>query len=308
MRGPATISAVSAGIGPLEGETIVRVAVVLATYNQEQWLEKALWGYAAQTRKNFDVIVADDGSTPPTADVIARVRRESGLRVSHVWHEHRGFGKWEIVNRAIASSDADYLIFSDGDCIPRNDFIERHVQLAEPGRFLAGGYLKLPMKVSARITIDDIRTGKVADLGYLWRAGYRPGHRALRLLRPMPIATLLDMVTPTPSSWRGNNSSAWRDALIAVNGFDNDMGYGSGDRAIGERLINLGHRSKRVRFRTAVLHLHHERPWRDDSVVARNEELIATRVWRDKEVRARIGIAELEPLDRSSPYKTDATA
>jgi len=286
----------------------VRVAVVLATYNQELWLEKALWGYAAQTRKEFDVIIADDGSGPPTAELIARMRRETGLRISHVWHEHRGFGKWEIVNRAIASSDADYMIFSDGDCIPRNDFIERHIALAEPGRFLAGGYLKLPMNVSQRISIDDIRRGRVADLGYLWHKGYRPGHRALRLLRPLPVAGLLDMVTPTPSSWRGNNSSVWRDGLIAVNGFDNDMGYGSGDRAIGERLINLGYRSKRIRFRTAVLHLHHERPWRDNTEVARNEALIATRVWRDKETRARVGIAELAPLAHSSPYKTDSTA
>ena len=38
----------------------MRVAVVLATYNQEQWLEKALWGYAVQTRRSFDVIVADE--------------------------------------------------------------------------------------------------------------------------------------------------------------------------------------------------------------------------------------------------------
>jgi len=110
----------------------VRVAVVLATYNQEQWLEKALWGYAAQTHRDFDVIIADDGSGPATAEVIARMRRDAGLRISHVWHEHRGFGKWLIVNRAIASSDADYMIFSDGDCIPRNDFIARHMQLAEP--------------------------------------------------------------------------------------------------------------------------------------------------------------------------------
>jgi glycosyltransferase involved in cell wall biosynthesis len=290
-----------------QGETIVRVAVVLATYNQELWLEKALWGYAAQTHRDFDIIVADDGSGPATAEVIARLRRDAKLRISHVWHEHRGFGKWEIVNRAIASSDADYMIFSDGDCIPRDDFIQRHIELAEPGRFLAGGYLKLPMGVSERITVDDIRGGRVADLGFLWRAGYRPGHRALRLLRSMPIATLLDAVTPTPSSWRGNNSSVWRDGLIAVNGFDNDMGYGSGDRAIGERLINLGYRSKRIRFRTAVLHLHHERPWRNNTEVARNEELIATRVWRDKEVRARVGIAELEPLDHASPYKSDST-
>ena len=275
--------------------SLMRTAVVLSTYNQPRWLEKCLWGYAVQTHDDFDIVIADDGSGPETAEVIERVGTAGGLRIQHVWHEDRGFRKTEILNRAIVASSADYLIFSDGDCIPRNDFVDIHVRYAAPGHFLSGGYLKLPMDVSERITIDDIRSGRATDLGWLRREGYRPGHRALRLLRSKPLAALLDAVTPTPPTWKGHNASTWRDALIAVNGFDGDMGYGSEDRALGERLLNYGFRPRRIRFRAPCLHLDHGRPWRDPSIVQRNEELIRTRIQRDGEIRARVGIAELDP-------------
>ena len=274
----------------------MRVAVILSTYNQPRWLEKSLWGYATQQHADFELVIADDGSGPETADVIARARRDTGMRITHVWHEDRGFRKTEILNRAIVASDADYMIFSDGDTIPRDDFVAVHVSHARPRHFLSGGYLKLPMSVSEAITIDDVRTGRFADLRWLWRRGYRPGHRALRLVRSRLIATIGDAVTPTPPSLKGNNASTWREALIAVNGFDGDMGYGSEDRALGARLLNLGYRPRRIRFRAPALHLDHARPWRDPAVVKRNEELIRTRIQRDGEIRARVGIAELEPV------------
>jgi glycosyltransferase involved in cell wall biosynthesis len=282
----------------------MRVAVVLSTYNQPRWLEKVLWGYASQRHTDFEVVIADDGSGPETAAVIDQIRRETRLRLMHVWHEDRGFRKTEILNRAIVACDADYMIFSDGDTIPRDDFVAIHVRHAERRHYLSGGYLKLPMSVSEAITIDDIRTGRFSDLGWLWRKGYRPGHRALRLLRSPLIAAIGDAITPTPPSFKGNNASTWREGLLAVNGFDGDMGYGSLDRALGLRLVNLGYRPKRIRFRAPALHLDHGRPWRDPAGVQQNEHLIRTRIQRDGEIRARVGIAELEPLSVVQPVRS----
>ncbi len=281
----------------------MRVAVILSTYNQPRWLEKSLWGYATQRHSDFELVIADDGSGPETASVIERMRGETSLRIRHVWHEDRGFRKTEILNRAIVASDAEYMIFSDGDTIPRDDFVEVHVRYARRRHFLSGGYLKLPMSISEAITVDDIRSGRFADLRWLRRHGYRPGHRALRLTRSRLLAAIGDAVTPTPPSWKGNNASTWREGLIAVNGFDGDMGYGSEDRALGERLLNYGYRPRRIRFRAPSLHLDHGRPWRDPAVVARNEHLIRTRIQRDGEIRARLGIDELDSMatDASTP-------
>jgi glycosyltransferase involved in cell wall biosynthesis len=270
----------------------VRASVVLTTYNQPRQLELVLRGYGAQTRRDFQVVVADDGSGEETREVVERLRREGGLDLLHVWHEDRGFRKCTILNRAILAARGDYLIFSDGDCIPRRDFVATHLRLAEPGRFLSGGYLRLPPGVSARITPADVASGRVADPRWLRAQGWRPGRHALRLLPAGPLAAALDALTPTRATWNGHNASTWKEALLAVNGFDMRMEYGGLDRAVGELLENAGVRGKQVRFRAPCLHLHHERPYVDAEKVRRNREIRA-RIRREGATRAAEGIAEL---------------
>lgn len=267
-------------------------SVVVTTYNQPRQLELVLWGFAVQTRRDFQVVVADDGSGAETAETVERVVRESGLDCLHVWHEDRGFRKTEILNRAILASAGEYLLFTDGDCIPRRDFVETHLRLAEPGRFLSGGYLKLPEGVSACIGVDDVRSGRVADPAWLRAQGWRPGRHALRLLPQGALPRLLDAATPTRATWNGHNASAWKEALLRVNGFDLDMAYGGLDRAVGEMLENAGVRGKQVRFRAPCLHLWHERPYADPAEWQRNRERRA-RIRREGITRAERGIAEV---------------
>jgi len=275
----------------------MRVSVIITTYNQPEQLEKVMWGYAAQRDAKFELIVADDGSGPATTDVIDRISSESGLDVLHVWHEDRGFRKTEILNRAIVGANEDYLVFSDGDCIPRDDFVAAHARLARPGFFLSGGYIKLPKDVSAGIDIDDIRSGRATDPALLRARGWHPGRRALRLVRNRAVATLMDHVTPTRRTWNGHNSSAFRKAILEANGFDLDMGYGGLDRALGERLVNAGLKGRQVRHRIPCLHLYHERPYADARGWKHNHE-IRDRIRRNHETRAMNGIEEL-PTDDS---------
>jgi glycosyltransferase involved in cell wall biosynthesis len=268
-------------------------SVIISTYNKPHFLERVLWGYAVQSRRDFQVVVADDGSGPETAAAIRRIQAE-GLDLLHVWHEDRGFRKTEILNRAIVASRGDHLLFTDGDCIPRRDLVEVHYAHTEPGRYLAGGYLKLPEAVSAAITVDDVASGRFAQLEWLKARGWRPGRRALRLVRSGRLAAFFDTLTPTAAHFHGNNASVARSALLEVNGFEGEMGYGGLDRALGYRLENLGVRGRQIRHRAVCLHLHHDRPYRDPEVVQRNREILE-RIQRSGEVRARRGIAELEP-------------
>ncbi|HZK77606.1 MAG TPA: glycosyltransferase family 2 protein [Gemmatimonadaceae bacterium] len=270
----------------------MRVSAIITTYNQPEQLEKVMWGYAVQKNADFELIVADDGSGLATTEVIDRVAAATGLDVVHVWHEDRGFRKTEILNRAVLAATGEYLIFSDGDCIPRDDFVEAHTRLARPGCFLSGGYIKLPREASLAISVDDIKTGRAMQAARLRALGWHPGKRALRLLRGSVLPTILDVVTPTRRTWNGHNSSTWRADIMSVNGFDLDMAYGGLDRALGERLINAGMTGKQVRHRTPCLHLYHERPYVDPQKWKRNHE-IRKRIRRDKEIRAHNGIAEL---------------
>lgn len=272
----------------------MRMSVIVSTYEKPAYLERVLWGYAVQTDPDFEVVVADDGSGAATAEVIRRLRQATGLELVHVWHEDRGFRKSEILNRAIVAATGDYLLFTDGDSIPRPDLVRVHRTLARPGRYLAGGQLKLPRSVSERISVDDVVTGRFSSRAWLRAQGWRPGRRGLRLVRSTRLAALFDRVTPTRARFQGNNASTWRDALLAVNGFDAEMGYGGLDKALGYRLENAGVKGIQVRHRAVALHLQHDRPYRDREGEARNRDLIAA-IRRDRLVRARRGIAELEP-------------
>lgn len=237
----------------------MRVSVVVSTYNSPAWLEKVLWGYATQSYRNFEILVADDGSDQRTALTIARMRRAARLAVRHVWHEDRGFRKAVILNRATAEAEGEYLVFTDGDCVPRHDFLATHVALAKLGTFLSGGCARLLREASHRLAPDDILAWRGGDVRWLRGATER---RGARMLAAGPkVAWLLDRLTTTRPTWNGCNASTFRRHVIEVNGHDERMRYGGLDREMGERLMNLGIRPVQVRHRAVCLHLDHDRPY-----------------------------------------------
>jgi glycosyltransferase involved in cell wall biosynthesis len=272
----------------------MKVSVIVSTYNQPAWLEKVLWGYARQTVRDFELLIADDGSAEETAEVIDRAGARTGLELKHVWHEDRGYRRSIILNRTALAATGDYLVWSDGDCIPREDFVERHIALARPGHFVSGGALYLPRETSQRIGRDDVESGRAFRLDWLRENGYRPGRRALRLVRSARLATLLDHLTPTAATWNLNNAATWKEAILQVNGMDNEMGYGGADRALGERLVNLGLRGIQARHRLVLLHLDHGRPYKTADSVRSNRQNRA-RIREERRVRASDGITELRP-------------
>jgi len=269
----------------------VTVGVVVSTYRRPGALDLVLTGYADQTHPPDEILVSDDGSGPETAEVVRR--HGARLPLVHVWHADRGFGKTEALNRAIRAASADYLIFTDHDCIPRRDFVETHVRLAEDGRFLSGGYVRLSEPTTARLTAADVTEGRIFDPGWLGEHGTPLGRHRLRLLSNDRHAALLDRLTPTKATWNGMSSSTWREHLEAVNGFDLDFRYGGLDRELGLRLLNSGLREKQVRHRAVVLHMHHDRPYRDEEAIRRQRERRRA-VRRSGMVRAEQGIAQLD--------------
>lgn len=250
-----------------------RIGVVITTYNSPLWLSKVLTGYENQSQPDFRVIIADDGSTNETRDLIDRFRERGILKIDHVWHEDDGFRKCQILNKAIRETDCDYLIFTDGDCIPEPDFIATHQRLAEPGVFLSGGYIKLTMPVSEAISDDDIRSGVIFDPRWLVSKGQPKNHKLWKLSSSSLKKTFLNAITPAAASWNGMNSSTWTKDLIAVNGFNEDMQYGGLDRELGERLWNFGHKSRQIRYSTVCLHLDHARGYSKPEIWAKNRAI-----------------------------------
>ncbi len=103
-----------------------KISVIVSTYNSEEWLKKVLWGFNYQLFKDFEVVVADDGSRSATRELIEKMADEVHYPIVHVWQEDDGFQKSRILNKAITACNAEYIIMTDGDCIPREDFVLVH--------------------------------------------------------------------------------------------------------------------------------------------------------------------------------------
>ena len=241
----------------------MKIGIIISTYNNPRWLEKTLWGYMFQTVMPDEIIIADDGSGEDTRRLIDSYCDK--LPLVHVWHEDNGFRKTVILNKAIQKATADYLIFTDQDCIPRRDFVETHATYAEKGYFLSGGYFKLPMDISERVGYDDIEDGRAFRLKWLRGNGLKSTFKCTKLFGNNLFAKFMNMITPARASWNGMNSSGWRKDIIAANGFDERMKYGGEDRELGERLTNAGIKSKQIRYSAIVLHLDHKRPYINDA-------------------------------------------
>lgn len=251
----------------------MKASVILSTYNSPAWLEKVLWGYRFQTCRDFEIVIADDGSTQETTQLIDRMRAELTVPIKHVWQEDEGFRKCRILNRAVLEAEGNYLIFSDGDCIPRRDFVEVHLREAEPGHYLSGSYFKLPMSVSQAISLDDIASGRCFNVGWLRKHGLSFWRKTYKISAGPQAALLLNRLTTTKCNFKGSNGSVWKDDVLAVNGFDERMPWGGEDREFGVRLVNHGIRPKHVRFNAIVIHLDHARGYVDPERVKANKAL-----------------------------------
>jgi glycosyltransferase involved in cell wall biosynthesis len=258
---------------PLAGTTTPTAGVVFTTYNRPHDLTRVLAGYARQTFGRFEIVIADDGSGEETRRCIERARQEWKLDIRHVWHEDVGFRKCKILNRAIAETQADYLIFTDGDCIPHPDFVAGHVALARNGHFVSGGCIRLGAQATATIGPDDVLHGRVFNPGWLIEQGESNLNlRKLKLSAPA-WHHVMNRLTTTRPTWNGHNSSTWREEVLAVNGFDERLGYGGLDREFGERLERCGMRGIQARYSLICLHLEHPRPYRERETMNANLQI-----------------------------------
>lgn len=254
----------------------IDISVIISTYNNPKWLQKVLWSFDAQTFKNFEVVIADDGSDDDTKSLIEKMSSKLSYPVQHIWHEDNGFQKTIILNKATLASKGDYLVYTDGDCIARADFLEVHATRREAGFFLSGGYFKLPMDISETITESDIRKQQCFDINWLKQHGLKSSFKNNKITASGIKERLLNALTPTTATWNGHNSSGFKSDIIEANGYDERMQYGGEDRELGERLFNAGLKAKQIRYSAICLHLDHERGYVKPEMIEKNKAIRAT--------------------------------
>ena len=277
----------------------MKTALVVTTYNRPDALGAVLEGYCRQSDQDFELVVADDGSKEDTADVVRQFAQRAPFRLTHVWHEDRGFRAAAIRNRAVASTGADYIVFTDGDCVPFCDFVRVHKQLAEPGYFLGANRVLLAAELTKRVLCRQVSIHAWGVLDWVRSWSKREVNRLLPLME-LPDGPFRKW---TPDRWEGIktcNLSVWRDDLIRVNGLDESYeGWGLEDSDLVIRLLHAGVKHKSARFAATVFHLWH--PEQDRMRLPDNQKRLDD-LLRSSVVRAAVGLEQGHEasLDRQS--------
>jgi GT2 family glycosyltransferase len=226
----------------------MRLALIISTYEQPAALAKVLHGLAQQTRSPDEVYVTDDGSGPETRALIEHWRSQISTPLQHLWHPHDGFRKIILLNRAVATAAADYLVFLDGDCVPHREFIADHERLAERGFWVQGRRCFVQEQF-----VPQFEAGRTSLWQWMLTGRISGANKGIRM--PWPIV----FRNKKQRGIIGCNMAFWRDDVVAVNGFDeNYLGRGIGpDTDLGTRVYNLGHPRKFVYAHAIVYHLNH---------------------------------------------------
>lgn len=237
-------------------------SVIVTTYNRPAALRMVLEALRAQSRSDFEVLVADDGSGETTRRVVEVAAADFGGRLRHVWQEDLGFRASAVRNRALEVAQGDLAIFLDGDCVPRPRFVDGHIRLSRSDRIVRGARVLLSEAFTRACESDP------SARPHAWnKAELREHVRRGDINRSSPLRggflDRLRMVTGSMHrrNWkllRGCNFSAPMAAVRAISGFDESfVGWGYEDSDFGIRLMNHGLHILRGTAGICVLHLWH---------------------------------------------------
>ncbi len=252
------------------------ISVVISTYNRPDALSCVLNSLNDQSNMNFEAVIADDGSTSDTKDMITKFKNKSKFEIQHVWQEDDGFRAAQIRNKAVAQSKGDYLIFIDGDCVTFPRFIANHIQLAEKNYFIRGSRVMLSETYTQEFIESETIPSKLTffNLFGLWKSN------KIKRIVPLISIPLGILRKQKEKKWYGVktcNLGMKRDDFMAVNGFDEEyIGWGHEDADLAIRLINSGVYRKEGVNAVTVLHLWH--PLNDRSHLKENENRLEKRL------------------------------
>ncbi|MFQ5581214.1 MAG: glycosyltransferase family 2 protein [Mariprofundaceae bacterium] len=264
-----------------------RLAVVISTYNNPEYLRLALEGYRQQHCHDFSIYIADDGSGADTQQCIEYIRQDFPTPIEYIWHEDRGFRKARVHNLALARIQEPYILLTDGDCIPLPHLVETHLRFASTGSFISGSRVLLSENWSKRLFLHGELDTDMPAMQWLWHRLKSDINRLAPLLSPVSLSAPNTRL----GGIRGCHLSCYRDDLIRINGFDESYeGWGREDSDLVARLFHAG-LTRRNLHGMPVLHL-----WHDEYSRKRldaNDDLLQACI-HERRIEARTGLKQLE--------------
>lgn len=268
------------------------ISLIVAVYNKPENLRLVLAACELQLFKNFEVIVADDGSGPAIEHVVAETKhRNHGFSILHLWHEDNGWRKNTMLNNAIRASSANHLVFIDGDCLPGRHFLLDHWNEREENKVLLGRRVETSERWSRGLTLEKVRSGTFERYGWReWMDGLRGKSLRVEDGIRMPSRLLRTILLRTVRGMLGSNFSVAKKHLVAINGFDelyNGPGCGE-DSDVEYRLSLIGVTGKSLRNLAIQYHIWHPKIPTSQACWDRFEMVRKT-----NEPRCRVGLVKL---------------
>ncbi len=227
----------------------MKSSLIISTYNWPNALALVLKSLKKQVLLPDEVLIADDGSNDDTKRLIESFREDIKIPVCHVWHKDDGFNKAAILNKAIAKAKGEYIIQVDGDCIMHSNFIKDHLDFVSEGTYIYGSRVNIQQDYVETLFSEE----KVSFNAF--SKGIKKRTRAIH----MPaLSSFYKSNKRYSKKFRGCNTSYFKADFLAVNGYNEDFkGWGREDSELAHRFHNYGLKSRRIRYRGIVFHIHH---------------------------------------------------
>lgn len=245
-----------------------KATLIISVYDNADFLKVVLDSVMRQSCRDIDLIISEDAEHPHMKAFLASYPFE--LPWQHLSQPDKGWQKNKALNNAIRAAKSDYLLFIDGDCVLHPRFVEKHLTYARKGRILGGKRIKLNK------ALTDLFLKGLPSAGYLNRyllthlfnakqTGLRFAEEGF-YLSPACCPGLMPRLRPM-HQLKGCNMSFYKEAILAINGFDEDYTK----PAIGEdidltwRFQLAGYSLHSLRNVAVQYHLHHPENWVDQS-------------------------------------------
>lgn len=260
---------------------MILASVIVAVYKDIEALSLIIHALCNQSVKEFEIIIAEDGADPRMSEYVSTIPHPY---IVHTTQSDEGWRKNSSLNNAIRHSNAELLLFLDGDCIPNHRFVESYLQLQAPKTVLCGRRIELGPNTSMLLRNSTLMI-EALERGYIWRywnllqdgvRHYEEGIFSMLLYRLRHEGK--------DSTLIGCNMGINKTDIISINGFNEEYCTPTigEDTDVEWRLRQIGCTFRRVRNRAFVFHLDHKRTY-DDSTANPSSELFA-RVVANNEV------------------------
>ena len=227
----------------------MKLTLIITTYNWPESLLLVIESIKCQTILPDEVIIADDGSTKETKDLITTFKKDYGLNIIHSWQEDIGFRAARSRNKAILKSSGDYIVLIDGDTIIHTNFVKDHISNAESGYFVQGSRALLSKKQTKKALAE-----KIVNFPFF--------SSELKNRKNSIHSKLLSLIFSNKKNHlrgiKSCNMAFYRKDCLNINGFNNEFeGWGREDTEFVVRMLNLGINRKTLRFNAIQCHLWH---------------------------------------------------